>query len=97
MKQPAVYKMTSQRNGTLYVGVTSNLPQRVYEHKNNIRQGFTSKYGCKTLVYYEFHESMQYAIGREKALKGNSRKNKLRLIEEMNPNWDDLYQMVYSH
>jgi len=91
MKQAAVYIVTNKRNGTLYVGVTSNLIQRVYQHKEGIIPGFTQKYGCKMLVYYEIHSNMECAITREKQIKGGSRKKKLRLIEDMNPNWHDLY------
>ena len=90
MKQPAVYIMANKRNGTLYTVVTSNLVRRVYEHKNDIAQGFTSKYGCKILVYYEVQESMAGAIAREKQVKSGSRKKKLALIESLNPDWKDL-------
>ena len=82
--------MASHRNGTLYTGVTSNLVKRVYEHKNDIAQGFTSKYGCKILVYYKVQESMAGAIAREKQIKSGSRKKKLALIESLNPYWKDL-------
>jgi len=94
MKQPAVYIMASNRNGTLYTGVTSNLVKRVYEHKNEYAQGFTSKYGCKILVYYELQETMINAITREKQIKSGSRKKKLVLIENMNPGWKDLYEEI---
>ncbi|MBL4665470.1 MAG: GIY-YIG nuclease family protein [Nitrospinaceae bacterium] len=94
MKQPAVYIMTSKRNGTLYTGVTSNLVKRVYEHRNSIAEGFTKKQGCKQLVFYEMHESMANAIIREKQLKAGSRKNKLTLIENKNPEWNDLYKEI---
>ena len=94
MKQPAVYIMTNRRNGTLYIGVTSNLPQRVWQHCEGVVPGFTSRYGCKRLVWYEIHESMEGAIGREKQLKGGSRSRKLALIEAMNPNWHDLYETL---
>jgi len=90
MKQPAIYIMTSQRNGTLYVGVTSNLEQRVYQHKNESMKGFSSKHNCKILAYYEIYENMESAILREKQIKGGSRLKKLRLIEDMNPQWKDL-------
>ncbi len=86
--------MASNRNGTLYTGVTSNLVKRVYEHKNEIAQGFTSKYGCKTLVYFEVQENMADAITREKQIKSGSRKNKLALIESVNPYWRDLYEKI---
>jgi putative endonuclease len=90
-KQPAVYILASQRNGTLYVGVTSNLVKRVWEHKNDLADGFSRRYGVHMLVYYELHESMEAAITREKQIKAGSRLKKLRLIEAMNPDWGDLY------
>ena len=92
MKQPAVYIITNKRKGTLYTGVTSNLVKRVYEHKEGVVPGFTKSYGCKRLVYYETHESMENAITREKQIKSGSRDKKLALIENMNPKWDDLYE-----
>lgn len=91
MKLPAVYIMASGRNGTIYTGVTSNLVQRVYQHKNDIADGFTSRNGCKLLVFYEAHGDMLTAITREKQIKGGSRRKKLALIEGMNPTWRDLY------
>ena len=91
MKQPCVYIIASKRNGTLYVGVTSDLPKRVYEHREGHVPGFSSKYGCKILVWYEQHDTMADAITREKQIKAGSRKKKLGLIEALNPNWDDLY------
>ena len=90
-KQPAIYIMASKRNGTLYVGVTSDLIKRVYQHKNGSVPGFSDRYDCKLLVYYEIHEEMLNAIAREKQIKGGSRKKKLALIETMNPKWLDLY------
>jgi putative endonuclease len=93
MKQPAVYIMASKRNGTLYTGVTSNLVQRVHQHKQGAG-GFSSKYGCALLVYYELHETMEQAIMREKQIKGRSRANKLSLIEGMNKGWADLYLSI---
>jgi predicted GIY-YIG superfamily endonuclease len=92
MKQPAVYIMASKRNGTLYIGVTSNLVQRVYQHRNGLLPGFTSRYGCKMLVWYELHEDMVSAITREKQIKGGSRRRKIALIEGLNPTWRDLYE-----
>ena len=92
MKQPCVYILASRRNGTLYVGVTSNLPQRVWQHKNNAVAGFTSRYGVHTLVWYESHETMESAIVREKAIKEWKRAWKLALIEKSNPAWRDLYK-----
>jgi len=94
MKPPTVYIMASSRNGTLYTGVTSNLVKRVYEHKNDVIQGFTSKYTCKILVYYEVQENMMNAITREKQIKSGSRKKKLSLIASMNPGWKDLYEEI---
>ena len=91
MKQVAVYIVTNKRNGTLYVGVTSNLVQRIYQHKEGIIAGFTKKYGCKILVYYEIHNDMINAIEREKQIKDGSRRKKLKLIEDMNQEWQDLY------
>ncbi len=90
-KQPAVYIMASERNGTLYIGVTSNLFKRVWKHKNNITEGFTKKYFVHQLVWFERHPSMESAIMREKQLKGWKRNWKLELIEKNNPDWDDLY------
>ena len=86
--------MASKRNGTLYVGVTSNLVKRVWEHKNNLAEGFTSRYGVHMLVYFEVLDTMDAAIEREKQLKAGSRKRKLDLIESMNPEWDDLYGSI---
>jgi len=90
-RQPAVYIMANQRNGTLCVGVTSNLPQRAWQHRVGIIGGFTKRYGCKMLVWYELHSTMLEAIAREKRIKGGSRKKKLVLIEAMNPDWQDLF------
>ena len=92
MKQPCVYILTSKRNGTLYVGVTSNLAQRVWQHKNDLAEGFTKRYGVHTLVWYEGHDTMASAIAREKALKEWQRSWKLELIEKDNPKWRDLYE-----
>jgi putative endonuclease len=94
IKQPAVYILASRRNGTLYAGVTSNLVKRVWEHKNGLVDGFTRKYGVHLLVYFEMHESMVAAIMREKQIKAGSRAAKLRLIEAMNPEWQDLYSGI---
>ena len=91
VKQPCVYILASQRNGTLYVGVTSNLVQRIWQHKSDLVDGFTKKYGVHMLVWYEAHETMESAIAREKALKSWRRKWKLDLIESANPAWRDLY------
>jgi putative endonuclease len=92
MKQPCVYILASRRNGTLYTGVTSNLVQRVWQHKNDLIEGFTKKYGVHTLVWFEPHETMASAIGREKAIKEWQRTWKLKLIESANPLWRDLYE-----
>jgi putative endonuclease len=89
-KQPAIYILASQRNGTLYIGVTSNLPQRIYQHKHELIEGFSKKYNTKTLVYFELYEDMLTAISREKSLKSITRKKKIALIESINPQWDDL-------
>ena len=93
-KQPAVYILASKRNGTLYVGVTSNLVQRVWNHKNDLVEGFTKRYCVHQLVWYELHETMDSAILCEKRLKNWKRKWKLELIESVNPNWLDLYATI---
>jgi putative endonuclease len=94
MKRPAVYILASQKDGTLYVGVTSNLPQRIWQHKNHQAEGFTKKYNVTTLVYFEQAETMESAIAREKALKKFSRDAKIKLIEINNPDWLDLYERI---
>ena len=86
--------MANQRNGTLYIGVTSNLVKRVYQHKADAFDGFSKKYGCKELVFYELHETMETAIQRETQLKKGSRKRKLMLIKSINPEWKDLYNDI---
>jgi putative endonuclease len=91
MKQPAIYIVTNKKNGTLYTGVTSNLIKRIYEHKESVVNGFTKKYNCKILVFYEIYDNMESAIEREKQIKNSSRKRKLVLIENINPDWRDLY------
>ena len=90
-KQFYVYILANKRNGTLYLGVTSDLIKRVWEHKNGLVEGFTKKYGVKILVYYEIHESAENAIKREKQIKKWRRAWKLKLIEEKNSEWRDLY------
>lgn len=90
-KQPAVYMLASKRNGTLYIGVTSNLIRRVWEHKNDLVDGFTKKYQVHQLVWYELHETMDSAISREKAMKNWKRAWKVSRIETVNPDWQDLY------
>jgi putative endonuclease len=92
--QPCVYILASGYNGTLYVGVTSALPQRVWQHREEIFDGFTKRYSVKTLVYYEPHGSMVEAILREKQLKHWNRAWKIRLIEKDNPDWRDLYPEI---
>ncbi len=93
-KQPCVYILANRRNGTLYVGVTSELIKRVWQHKNGLAEGFTKRYAAHCLVWYELHETMKSAIVREKAIKEWKRKWKLELIEKNNPNWLDIYNML---
>jgi putative endonuclease len=90
-KQPTVYILASKRNGALYIGVASDLIKRVWEHKNDLVEGFTKRYGIHRLVWYELHESMESAIVREKQLKEWKRSWKLELIESKNRDWEDLY------
>jgi putative endonuclease len=90
-KHPCVYILASRRNGTLYIGVTSNLVKRVWEHKNDAVEGFTKRYGVHTLVWFEQHETMESAIARERAVKEWRRRWKLELIEKHNPEWRDLF------
>ncbi|MEB0141224.1 GIY-YIG nuclease family protein [Undibacterium sp. CCC2.1] len=96
MKQPAVYILASEQNGTLYIGVTSNLVQRTWQHRDGIVEGFTQRYAVKTLVWYELHSTMKTAITREKALKKWNRSWKLKLIEEKNPQWLDLWPEIVA-
>ena len=93
-KKSAVYILASKRNGTLYVGVTSDLINRIWEHKNKAVEGFTEKYDVNRLVWYELHNSMGEAIKREKRIKKWDREWKLELIEDMNPRWQDLYDRI---
>jgi putative endonuclease len=93
-KQPCVYILASQRNGTLYVGVTSDLVKRIWEHRNNATDGFTKKYGVHILVCYELYEDMLAAITREKQLKKWNRAWKIELIEAGNPEWRDLWEDI---
>ena len=95
-KQPAVYILANQKHGTLYIGVTSNLVQRIWQHKNEVVEGFTSRYHIHQLVYFEQHSDMLTAIVREKQLKKWNRAWKIRLIEEFNPEWKDLYPEIAS-
>jgi predicted GIY-YIG superfamily endonuclease len=94
MKQPFVYIMASKRRGTLYTGVTSDLPKRSFEHREGLVKGFSAKYGCKMLVWYEVHETMIEAITREKQIKAGSRAKKIALVEGLNPDWKDLYETL---
>jgi putative endonuclease len=93
-KSFCVYMLASARNGTLYVGVTSNLVQRVWQHKQGVVAGFTARYGVKNLVWYEQHDDAEAAITREKQVKKWNRSWKIRLIEASNPYWNDLYQDI---
>jgi len=97
MKQPCVYLLASGRNGTLYAGVTSNLVERVWQHKNKQADGFTKRYGIDALVWYELHEDMPNAIAREKAIKEWKRRWKIELIERTNPDWKDLYPEIVGN
>jgi putative endonuclease len=93
-RQPAVYILASGRNGTLYVGVTSDLRRRVWEHREGMVPGFTRRYDVHRLVYFETHEDMLGAVGREKQIKKWRRAWKLELIEGMNPEWEDLWEGI---
>ena len=93
-KQPAVYILTNKRNGALYTGVTSDLVRRIWQHRQDLVDGFSSKYATHVLVYYELHEDMIGAITREKQIKAWKRRWKIRLIEEFNPYWRDLYPEI---
>ena len=89
-----VYILTNKRGGVLYVGVTSNLPKRAWEHREGVVQGFTKRYGLKLLVYFEWHDEITLAIQREKNIKHWSRAWKIELIEGMNPEWKDLFDIL---
>jgi len=93
-RQPAVYILASKRNGTLYIGVTSDLIKRIWEHKSTVVKGFTERYNVHQLVWYELHETMESAISKEKMLKNWKRAWKLELIESSNPDWQDLYESI---
>jgi putative endonuclease len=95
MKQPAIYILSNKKDGTLYTGVTSDLIRRIYQHKNdNDFDKFSSRYDCNKLVYFESYETMEQAIIREKQIKAGSRKKKIKLIDSVNPEWNDLYQGI---
>jgi putative endonuclease len=94
IKQPAIYILANQQNGTLYIGVTSNLVKRVWEHKSDFVEGFTRRYAVHMLVYYELLDTMDAAITREKQIKAGSRTKKIQLIETMNSEWLDLYDSI---
>ncbi|MEW6996601.1 GIY-YIG nuclease family protein [Colwelliaceae bacterium BS250] len=94
MKLPCVYIMSNKRNGTLYIGVTSNLQNRVAQHKAKLMKGFTEKYDLNVLVYYEVHSSMEEAINKEKQMKKWLRQWKINTIEQQNPMWLDLYNNI---
>ena len=96
MRTYYVYIMASKKNGTLYVGVTNSIERRVYEHKNKLVPGFTSKYNVSHLVYFERHSQIRDAITREKQIKGWLRRKKIAVIESTNPNWDDLGAKWYE-
>ena len=89
-----VYIIASKRNGTIYIGVTSDLPKRIWEHRNDIVEGFTRKYGCHRLVWYEAHDRIEDARQRELRMKEWKRAWKVREIEGLNPDWDDLYDRI---
>jgi len=93
-KYPCTYILANAKNGTLYIGVTSNLVQRIWQHKNNQVKGFTEKYQVHSLVYYEQHGTMEAAITREKQLKKWNREWKITLIEKDNPDWQDLWKTI---
>ena len=95
MKEPCVYIMANRRNGTLYTGVTSQPVKRFHEHREGLAPGFSKRYGCKLLVWYEIHETIISAITREKQIKAGSRADKLALIESFNPEWKDLYDTLF--
>jgi len=93
-RERCVYIMANKRHGTIYTGVTSNLAQRAFQHRQGLTKGFTARYGCKSLVFYERYERMDEAIAREKQIKAGPRKQKIALIEAMNPEWKDLYESL---
>lgn len=92
--RPCVYIVTNHRHGTLYIGVTSDIARRAYEHREGVIDGFTRKYGLKQLAWYEMHQTMEAAIAREKQMKAWQRSWKIKTIEKMNPTWSDLYDTL---
>ncbi len=95
-REGTVYIVTNTRNGTLYLGVTSNLTQRIWQHREGVFEGFTKDNGLKRLVWYQTYPDMQTAIAREKAMKAWKRNWKMRVIEEMNPDWTDLWPTLFG-
>ena len=93
-KEGCIYILFNRKNGTLYVGVTSDLIKRIYQHKNKLIKGFSKKYGLDKLGYYKIYDDIESAIAREKQIKAGSRKKKIDLIEKINPNWNDLYDSL---
>jgi len=93
-KQYFIYIMTNKVNSVLYTGVTNDLKRRVHEHKNKVAEGFTNKFNIDKLVFYEIYNDVNDAISREKQIKGGSRAKKIKLIEEMNNKWNDLYDQI---
>lgn len=93
-KQPYVYMLASKKKGTLYIGVTSNLVQRIWQHREGVVEGFTEKYDVKVLVWFEQHETMESAITREKKMKKWNRDWKIKVIERENPQWEDLWPQI---
>lgn len=94
MREPVVYIMANKKHGTLFTGVTSDIGRRANEHREGLLDGFTTRYKCKMLVWFEFHDDMLGAIEREKQIKAGSRQDKLNLIEALNPEWRDLYDTL---
>ena len=94
MHSGSVYIMTNRKNGVLYTGVTSNLPHRAWQHREGAVDGFTRRYRCKVLVWYEFHDDLQDARRRERQIKEWKRMWKIELIEALNPGWDDLFEQI---
>ena len=95
MKEPAVYIMTNKRGGILYTGVTSALRPRAHQHREGLLPGFTARYRCNMLVWFELHDTIKSAIAREKQIKAGQRRKKIALIEAINPNWRDLFDDLF--